>query len=140
MLKLVSPRPVKACPFFVGNTQLHCRKRNTAELVSDFRTWPSTTMIKMVKSSVLVDSEAPVLATYIDDVAWGCGFTRNFDSEVSLAKKAKDITKHLSDAVKQLPADRPAIIHIAAETMEGSDVEVLRTERFFSTIKDFIMD
>jgi hypothetical protein len=63
----------------------------------------SSTIIKLAKTSHVVDCEVPVLGSYIDKIAWACGFTRDFDSPASLDKKAKDITKHLSEAVKQVP-------------------------------------
>lgn len=98
----------------------------------------SSTIIKLAKTSHVVDCDVPVLGGYIDDIAWACGFTRDFDSPESLDKKAKDITKHLSEAVKQVPDGNPSIIHVAAETLEGKDVERLRTEKVMASIPSFI--
>jgi hypothetical protein len=99
----------------------------------------SVSILKLVRTSEVADCEAPVLGTYIDEIGWACGFTRDFDSAISIDKKAKDVTKHLSDAVQQVPIDRPSIIHIAAETLEGTDVERLRTQKVMATVEDFIM-
>jgi hypothetical protein len=99
----------------------------------------SVTIIHLVKTSHVVDCEVPVLGTYIDQMEWACGFTRDFDSEVSIDKKAKDVTKHLSDAVKQVSDDMPSVIHLAAETLEGRDVERRRTEKVMQTIPGFVM-
>lgn len=98
----------------------------------------AVTIIQMIKTSQVVDCEAPVLGTYIEDIGFACGFTRGFDSAVSIDKKARDITKLLSKAVEQVPDDKPSIIHIAAETMEGIEVERRRTEKIFSQIPAFI--
>lgn len=98
----------------------------------------AVTMIQSAKNSHVVDCYAPVLGSYIDDINWACGFTREFDSEMSIDKKARDVTRHLADAVKQVPDDKPSIIHIAAETLEGKDVERRRTEKVFATIPSFI--
>lgn len=99
----------------------------------------SATIAMEAKLSRVVDCEVEALGSYVEDISWACGFTRDFDSEVSLDKKAKDVTKHLSDAVKQVPDDKPSIIHIAAETLEGKDVERRRTAKVMASIPGFIM-
>lgn len=98
-----------------------------------------TTLIKANRVEV-VDCDVYVLNGYIDEISWACGITREFDSETSINKKAKDITKHLADAVQQVPKDRPSIIHIAAETMEGKVVEQRRTKKVMDSIPGFVTD
>lgn len=98
----------------------------------------SNTILKLARLSHVVDCDVPVLGSFVEDIAWACGFTRDFDSEVSIEKKAKDVTKHLADAVKQVPDDKPSIIHVAAETMEGKDVERRRTQKVMASIPNFI--
>lgn len=100
----------------------------------------SVTTAHLVKTSHVVDCDVPVLGTYIEEIKWACGITRDFDSDVSIDKKARDVTKHLSDAVKQVPADKPSIIHLAAETLEGKDVERRRTQKIMATIPSFLID
>ncbi|WP_186208240.1 hypothetical protein [Burkholderia gladioli] len=98
------------------------------------------TLLHAVKTNHVAGCEAPVLATYIDEVGFACGFTRDFDSEASIDKRAKDVIKLLSDAVKQVPADKPSIIHIAAETMEGAATERRRSQKIQHSIPGFITD
>lgn len=98
----------------------------------------AVTIIHAIKVSRVVDCEVPVLGAYIDDIGFACGFTRAFDSATSIDKKARDVTKLLSKAVEQVPDDKPSIIHIAAETMEGLEVERRRTEKVFAQIPAFI--
>jgi hypothetical protein len=100
----------------------------------------SGSIIKLAKISHVADCDVPVLGSYVEEISWACGFTRDFDSAISLDKKAKDVTKQLADAVKQVPDDSPSIIHIAAETMEGRDVERLRTEKVMASIPGFVTD
>lgn len=100
----------------------------------------STTILQIAQMSQVVDCEVPVLGSFVESIDWACGFTREFDSEVSVEKKAKDVTKHLAEAVKQVPHDRPSIIHVAAETMEGKDVERRRTQKVMESIPNFITD
>ena len=96
-----------------------------------------TTMIQMVKRSHVNGCEVPSLGTYVDDVGFACGFTRAIDSETSIEKKARDIRKLLSEAVAQVPVDQPSIIHLAAETMEGKDVERRRNEKLAASMPSF---
>lgn len=98
----------------------------------------SWSVMKEAELSHVVDCEIPLLGRYIENIQWACGFTRYFDAEISLQKKARDITKHLAKAVEQVPADLPSVIHIAAETLEGSVVERLRTEKVMAKIPQFV--
>lgn len=98
----------------------------------------AVTLLHAVKTAEVAGCEVPVLGTYVDEVGFACGFTREFDSEMSIDKKARDVTKLLSEAVKQVPADKPSIIHIAAETMEGVAVERRRTEKVMRKVPEFI--
>lgn len=97
----------------------------------------SVTLLPVIRSGHMNGCEVPALGTYIEDVVFACGFTREFDSETSIDKKAKDIKKLLSDAVKQVPRDKPSIIHLAAETMESADVEHRRTQKLISGMPNF---
>lgn len=94
----------------------------------------SVTTANLVKLAHVNGCDAPVLGAYIQEMDWACGFTRDFDSEISLDKKAKDITSLLADAISQVPSDKASIIHIAAETMEGKDVERLRTKKVMESV------
>ncbi|MFA6011700.1 MAG: hypothetical protein WC799_17050 [Desulfobacteraceae bacterium] len=98
------------------------------------------TIVNLMKTIEMRYCEIPILGSYIESIDWACGITRKFDSEVSINKKARDITKLLSDAVKQVPQYKPSIIHIAAETLEGRDVELRRTEKVMLKIPSFVTE
>lgn len=100
----------------------------------------SVSSAHLVKTAHVNGCDAPVLGSYIQEMEWACGFTRDFDSAVSLDKKAKDITSLLADAVLQVPSDKASIVHIAAETLEGKDVERLRTKKIMNSIQSFVME
>lgn len=100
----------------------------------------SATLIYSAKTVRLADCEVAVLGTYIDDIDFACGFTRQVDADAAIDKKAKDIIKLLSLAVAQVPVDRPSVIHIAAETMEGALIERRRTEKVMASIPQFMTD
>lgn len=97
----------------------------------------AVSLLHVVKTGQVAGCDVPVLGTFINEVGFACGFTREFDSEISIGKKARDVTKLLSEAVKQVPADKPSIIHIAAETMEGIAVERRRTEKIIQKLPKF---
>lgn len=97
----------------------------------------STTMIQVVERSQVSGCEAPSLGIYVENVGFACGFTRAFDSEISIERKARDIRKLLSEAIVQVPVDRPSIIHLAAETMEGQEVERRRNEKLLASMPSF---
>jgi hypothetical protein len=92
------------------------------------------------KRGQITGCEVAVLGTFIESLDFACGITRKFDSEISINKKARDITKLLSEAVKQVPHGGLSVIHIAAETLEGRDVELRRTEKVLSKIPSFVTD
>src|SRR5207244_2657371 len=46
----------------------------------------ATTILNLCKTSHVVGCEARILGTYIDEIAWACGVTRKFDSEISIEK------------------------------------------------------
>lgn len=58
-------------------------------------------------------------------------------SDVSIDKKAKDVRKLLSKAVKQAPKDGDTIIHIAYETLHGPYVEIARHKKIAESINTF---
>ncbi len=51
--------------------------------------------------------------------------------------KARDVVKRLSDGSQQLPADRPGVVHIAFEAVDGDDVEKVRYEKILKSIESF---
>ena len=100
----------------------------------------SVTLAAVMRHTQLIDCAAPVLGSFVDDVGWVAGITRVIDSEIALDKKARDIKKLLADAVKQVPGDKPSIIHIAAETLEGQEVERRRTRKVMESIPGFVTE
>jgi hypothetical protein len=56
---------------------------------------------------------------------------------VAINAKARDITKRLSDANDQLPTDRPGIVHIGFEAVEGDVVEEARYRKILASTRCF---
>lgn len=79
----------------------------------------------------------PLLDAYVDDIKWACGFTRNLCSPESIKSKARNFKKLLVDAIKQLPDGKDSVVHIAAETLDGSEVERFRTTQVFDMLSTF---
>lgn len=51
--------------------------------------------------------------------------------------KARDVLKRLSDSTRQLPDNRPSVVHIGLEAVDGDDVEKLRYEKVKNTVSNF---
>lgn len=100
----------------------------------------AVTMSQIVQASEIVDAEIPALGMYIENVGWACGITREVDADAAIDKKARDIRNLLDKAVDQLPANGWSIVHIAAETLEGSEVELRRSEKVMALMADFTSD
>lgn len=98
----------------------------------------AVTIIMKARHSIVSPCEVPALGRYVDDIAFASGITREFLSAASIEKKARDITKALSEAVKQLPDDGESIIHVACETMEGALVEERRSQKVLERIQSFV--
>lgn len=58
-------------------------------------------------------------------------------SPAAIDGKARDVLKRLADGVRQLPDDRPGVIHIGLEAVDGDDVERLRYDKVVRTITSF---
>ena len=58
-------------------------------------------------------------------------------SPAAIDGKARDVLKRLADGVRQLPDDRPGVIHIGFEAVDGDDVERLRYDKVVRTITNF---
>lgn len=58
-------------------------------------------------------------------------------SDKAIDAKARDILKRLSEATSQLSADRPGVVHIGFEAVEGDRVEKARFRKILRTTKSF---
>jgi hypothetical protein len=55
----------------------------------------------------------------------------------SISGRARDVLRKVADGLGQLPLDRPGIIHVGFEAVEGDAVEALRHERIIASMNDF---
>jgi hypothetical protein len=86
-------------------------------------------------SSLLVKfADNPV---YVDQCDAGCVFDWESRSDAAIDKKARDIFKRLADGCAQLPRDRPGIVHIGFEAVDGLDVEAVRHEKVMMSVGQF---
>jgi hypothetical protein len=72
--------------------------------------------------------------TYIKEISFVSCARWDCDAEDAILKKARDIRKHLSDATNQLPDNKPSIIHIGIESLDGAAVEDERFVRILNTV------
>jgi hypothetical protein len=62
---------------------------------------------------------------------WKCS------AEASVNAKAKDVVAKLAQALDQLPDDRPGIVHVGLEAVEGDASESARIKRVLTSLKRF---
>jgi len=73
----------------------------------------------------------------IESIDFAAGAVWDCDAPRSIEIKSRDIRSHLADAVEQLPAGFPSVVHIGLETLDGWFVEKERYERICRTVLPF---
>lgn len=110
--------------------------RQMMELIGG--SWDRTRHFSYVMSAKNVQIGTGVgFNNYVEDVAWASGAYWCCDAERAREAKARDIRNHLSDAIKQIPDNKPGVIHIGIETNDGEAVEMERYERILATTNKF---
>jgi hypothetical protein len=74
---------------------------------------------------------------YIKECSHAIVFDWESRSTAAIDKKARDVLKRLSDGVAQLPDDRPGVVHIAFEAVDGMDVEAARFDKIKKSTQGF---
>ncbi len=74
---------------------------------------------------------------FLDKLFFATGAFWICDAPASVERKARDIRKHLAKAVEQLPEDRPGVVHIGLETVDGQLVEEERFRRITCSVQKF---
>jgi len=74
---------------------------------------------------------------FMKSVEFAAGAVWSCDAPRSLAAKARDIRSRLAEAVRQLPAGSPGIVHFAVESYDGPIVERIREQRITRTLGAF---
>ena len=100
----------------------------------------AVSLVHSVRVSEVAGCEVFSLGAWVDDIGWAAGFTRWFDSEASIDKKAKDVIYHIKEALEQLPTNTRSVVHVAAETMEGAEIEFKRTAKIYESIPELLKD
>ncbi|UES44298.1 transposase [Roseibium aggregatum] len=76
---------------------------------------------------------------FIDDVEQVIAARWRSKSEISIDRKARDIKRVLVKAHKQLPEDKPSIIHVGIESLGGDETEKRRYYKIRNVIDKFDM-
>lgn len=74
---------------------------------------------------------------FLDEMRFAAGAYWHCDAERSIEKKARDIRKHLAEALVQLPDGERCAVHIGLETLDGLPVEAERYSRICNTVFTF---
>lgn len=71
---------------------------------------------------------------FLESVGFAAGVAWPCDAPRAMAGRARDVRRRLWDAVEQLPAKSPGIVHIAVETYDGPVVERLRNAKITKSL------
>ena len=74
---------------------------------------------------------------YIEDCDFAALFEWTPKSDASISGRARDVLRKVADGTGQLPKDRPGIVHVGFEAVEGNYVEELRLARIEESLKNF---
>lgn len=74
---------------------------------------------------------------FLDKLSFAVGAFWSCDAERSTERKARDIRRHLAEAVRQLPSGERGVVHIGLETLDGQIVEAERYARIVNTVRQF---
>jgi hypothetical protein len=76
-------------------------------------------------------------SSYLTEMEFAAGSFWSCDAPDAIARKARDIRRHLANAVDQLPDDAKGAVHVALETLDGPDVELERLTRIMRSVAHF---
>jgi len=74
---------------------------------------------------------------YIHSIEKAFGVYWKCDSSEAINAKSRDVWRQLKSAVEQLPIGKNCAVHIGIETLDGTDVEVVRFNKIFNTVSFF---
>lgn len=74
---------------------------------------------------------------FLDSISFAAGAFWHCDAPQATRKKARDIRRHLAEAVSQLPSRELCAVHIGLETLDGHPVEAERYRRICDTVFNF---
>lgn len=105
-------------------------------LIAGYRD-PNRGFTSVVEGKIVSVGEKSGLNRFLDEIRFAAGSFWHCDAERSIERKARDIRKHLAEAVSQLPANKKSVVHIGLETLDGALVEAKRYERICNTVFQF---
>lgn len=74
---------------------------------------------------------------YVKACYAGCVFDWDSKSEAAIDKRARDVFKRVAEGCRQLPDERPGIVHIGFEAVDGDEVEKRRYAKVLQSLRDF---
>jgi hypothetical protein len=103
------------------------------ELIGGYRD-PNCGFTALIKGRFEQMGEGGGKGNFLDELAFAAGAFWSCDAPSAIERKARDIRRHLSEAVRQLPDSGKCAIHVGLETLEGATVEMVRLSRILETV------
>jgi hypothetical protein len=106
------------------------------ELISGRRD-PNRGFTSAIEGRFVRVGDGPGNNRFLSELSFAIGAFWNCDAERSIECKARDIRRHLAEAVRQLPDGKRGVVHIGLETLDGQIVEAERYARIVNTVQMF---
>ena len=78
-----------------------------------------------------------ILNIFVEDVDHCVGAQWRCDHEMSLSLRSKHFKSLVNDGMSQIPPDRPGIVHVWYETLDGVEIEELRRDKNIDNISSY---
>jgi hypothetical protein len=106
------------------------------ELIGGHRD-PNRGFTAAVKGDIVRIGDGPGSNYFLDELVFAIGAYWSCDAGRAIERKARDIRRHLAEAVEQLPETGKGVVHIGLETLDGAIVEAERYARIVSSMYRF---
>jgi hypothetical protein len=113
-----------------------CHSRQLQELIGGSWDRKKGFTFVMLSSNVRIGGERGI-NQYVEHIDWAAGVYWHCDSDRAQEAKARDVRRHLADAIEQLPANGRGVVHVGIETLDGEVVEAERYARIVNTVASF---
>lgn len=85
----------------------------------------------------VVHFQAGMSPRYMGDCDFAALLRWQTSSQTATSAKARDVLRKLAEANRQLPRDKPSVVHIGFEAVEGDAVEKVRYEKILASTSAF---
>lgn len=98
---------------------------------------PNLGFTSAIEGQLVRMGDGPGNNYFLDKLRFAVGAYWSCDAKRATERKARDIRKHIAEAVRQLPSGEKGVVHVGLETLDGQIVEAERYDRIVNTVREF---